>query len=355
MDDRYGQNNVRRPGRPVADMIELIVVCFNKVSGNRIPKDGSPSCNKLKKKTIVIRETDNISEKFCNEFNLNQGLKLYNVKSGRPIEVEGEINFESVKSYKTKKHRNLYIGPDTHDIRDIVSSNNNLDDETFTNEVSNQSSDHVNGSPVSNSTMINRSHTHPGSPLEPSYNSPNPTNNINAGTSINGNFNNHSSRGHTNELSDHLILKGINYSLVQIDYSQVNNLPDYAGTLLVKDVLYSVLPTNGFIPFTSRGHTNELSGRLIVGGDSYSLVQVVVVNVNDLPVYSGILKIGDSLYLALPKTIPIAFTNGGANNQSSNHINTNTPNLSFEDRNSNNLFSGIPVNEYDISAMINWQ
>ncbi|GBC29928.1 uncharacterized protein OCT59_010495 [Rhizophagus irregularis] len=190
--------NARKPGRPEAEMIKLTVVCFKKVSPNTIPKYGRSFWIRLQKKhikKITIYKTDNIKEKICKEFNLNQGLKLYKVKSGKPIEVNGELNFTSIKSNMAKKNRRLYVGPDTHDIKDTVSSNNNDDDETFTNEVSNQPSDHVNGSPT---TMIDRSHTLPGS--NP-YNSPNSTNNINAGTSINGDFNNQSRSGYTNELS----------------------------------------------------------------------------------------------------------------------------------------------------------
>lgn len=90
-----GQNNVRKAGRPVAEMIELTVVCFKKVSPNTIPKIGRSLWFKLKKKhikKIIIYKTDNISEKIRKEFNLNQGWKLYNVKSGKPIEVNDVSN-----------------------------------------------------------------------------------------------------------------------------------------------------------------------------------------------------------------------------------------------------------------------
>ncbi|RGB25101.1 hypothetical protein C1646_772206 [Rhizophagus diaphanus] len=116
----------RNVGRPQASVLKINhLICFDKLLPKYIPKKNSAfwiylQSKNLIKKNIVISQTDEIYNTIYNLFNekLNdQGWILYSGSSGLPRKViHSEPSFDLIKLNITKTRRNLYIGPEMHDI-----------------------------------------------------------------------------------------------------------------------------------------------------------------------------------------------------------------------------------------------
>ncbi|GBC00087.1 hypothetical protein RclHR1_03740011 [Rhizophagus clarus] len=287
--DMVGNSSNNNAGRPEADTIKLIILCFDLLSPNKLPKYLSSSWDNLKKKGLikecVISKNENISEKVSKLFNLDQGWTLYDPKFGKPSKVEEKLcsaekrelnedekglDFKLIKKYMTRKNRRLYIGPDTHDIDDNDSTNNNIDADITTNEdVSNQpscgpadGSSHINTYPSTyfdNSTISHEFNDFNNFAGTSGHTNGLPVNGFNGlsdstyislnyhnasappGGGANGVLNYQQNRGHASEIyinSLTIDIDGVKYLSIPIYLEHLEHFKGYDKTLTINGVLY---------------------------------------------------------------------------------------------------------------------